>query len=665
MTTVVTAIVALGVLSQALRPHIPKVPTNAMKKETDPFLRAAQYQPIPWHPLSPEVFSESTATGRPILLFVGVVTSQAAREADQAFTDADVSRYVGRQFVPVRVDGLEEPAWINAMHPISRMDSNLTPEAQIWLLDQTGQPYFQIRRMRDRYYSAAYLLDQLHEGINQWRGAAADTPESVAQRSDLQSIQNPIPRLHGELRSQRARILESLDYNEGGFVQDGVRTLDPLAFLAVMKSGDVPSARTGLDATLASPLRDVLFGGFYHSAQSAANRVDFDKWTVENAEMTATLATAYRVTRRPAYAEASVQGLVNIAKDLMGTAYLTAGEIGAVNERSRSDRHSFSPQTLRERLTSAEYEFAANSLGLDPSQNAQGIPYFRRPPEHDEWVSVRRKLMAKPPKPKLAPEGYADVHLGTLARCIEATRQLGDVRRQKLFVEILDHTAPYFRDSDGGVRRTALRSEDGMLCDYLAYADAKLQDYLATGRYVSLQDGLGVLKLALNRFRLGPGQFTLAPSSHAPLFRFLTPEYTDNLHEGSLAMAARLFLAYGRLLGERASGPALQKAGRKVIAYGAAIAQAGSTSTAGFLSASLEVFDGAYAISVGPNAADLASALSRRRPLRFVAAATGDVRSDLLKRGPGIYVIGPTGITGPVGIAEAAQRLPDTFKTSR
>jgi uncharacterized protein YyaL (SSP411 family) len=404
----------------------------------------------------------------------------------------------------------------------------------------------------------------------------------------------------------------------------------------------------------------VLDGGFFHAASVEGGwSVTFDKWTLDNAEMAQVLAIASRVFRDDDYRRASRQTL-DYLTSLKVNGYLANGEIGAMDGRGRSNRHSFSPAQLRDILPVDRYESATADLGLDPLQNAQGVPYMRQR-ESDSVEDLLSLLRQGRPRPQLAQSGYADVHLSALARSMAAARILGDRPRLKTLASLLDETRPFFRDADGGVRRNANAEtpEVGTLADYLAYADAQLQDYLANGRYVSLEDGFGVMSMVMKTFRTGPGEFASAlPTPTIPI-RADVPELADNLHEGSTAAAIRLLLNYGRLFGDRPEGRAMRREALTTVLRYQELAATGSSQTAGILRAALECADGRYAVATGPRAVLLADALARRRPTRFIFPALGDVRGDLARRKPGLYVLSDRGqIEGPFGIADAAAKLP-------
>ncbi|MGV3614447.1 MAG: DUF255 domain-containing protein [Fimbriimonas sp.] len=671
VTFVVTVLAVFGVAARALRPFVPAVAENAMDREKEPFLREGRLQPIPWQRWTPAALEKARRTDRPVLLFVGMTTSRVARNFDESVTDPDVARLLARRFVCVRVDGLEHPEWVNAFLPLTRFKLGFQPDAQIWILDPAGRPFFFLgRTTTDSLPRDTALLNSLRQALDRFRELRRQGDATVAgevQRADLSLLSSAPKEGWVDLEQYRQALRNAVDPKAGGFPVGGLRLPRPLAHRFLLSVGDLATAREALDPLLQSPQRDLVSGGMFHVTMGSGPwYVEFDKWTMEIAEMAQTLAMAYCLLGDASYREAAVDCLDAIAHSLAGERFLTAGEIGATDPRDRSERHSFPPRRLADSLSREDTDWAVSNLGLDLIRNPQAVPYLANGEAGDDLSEVLVRMRILQPKAKLAREGYADVHLGTLARSIQAARLLGDDRRLRLLSRRLDESWAFFMTRSGYVRRVAETESQvpGLLGDHLAYADAKLQDYLATGHYTAFQDGLRILNRAVGRFRREPGAFLVAPPGQTGLPTVAIPELADNLKESTTAQAGRLLLTYGRLLTDRPEGAALLKdAYAAVYRYGD-LAIGGGPMAAGFYGAAAEATDDGYAICTGPDAQRLADLLARRCPTRLVAPAVGDVRRDLSARGPGIYVIRGKA-QGPLSLKEALYLLPATLEPPR
>jgi uncharacterized protein YyaL (SSP411 family) len=668
---VVTVLAVVGLTAHALRPYVPAIGENAMDREKEPFLRAGRLQPIPWQRFGPETLEKARQTDRPVLLFIGLTTSRIARDFDEALLDPDASRLVTRRFVCARIDGLEHPQWANAFFPVSRLQLGFQAEAQVWILDSDGRPFDVMTRSSTAPLpSGSGLLNSLREALDRYgeirrngnTSALADVQRMDRQRLTRTTRQNRI-----DLEGYRLSLRAAVDAKGGSFPIKGLRQPRPHAHRFLLTIGDRITAREALDPLLRSPQRDLVEGGFFHVSMGASPwYVEFDKWTMETASMAHTLALAYCLLRDATYRDAATDCLDALMGPLMGEEYLTAGEAGITYGRDRSERHSFPPRRLTELLSPEEADWAVENLGLDLAQNPQAIPYLRMAPHLQELDNVLTKLRVPPPAVERAKEGYANIHLGALARGIHAARLLGDAPRLKALTRRLDKTWASFVTSPGYIRRVADAEGQapGLLTDHLAYVDAKLQNYLSTGRHASLIDGRNALRRTIQRFRTSPGEFVATPASGTSDMTAV-PELADNLQESTTAQAIRLLLAYGRLFVNRPEGSEfLNEAYAALYRYGEFAIDGGPT-TAGFFTSAAEVMDDGYAICAGPNAQRLADNLVRRCPTRLVAPASGDIRRDVANRGPGIYLIQRGTLRGPYNPEQAARLLGATLEPTR
>ena len=81
----------------------------------------------------------------------------------------------------------------------------------------------------------------------------------------------------------------------------------------------------------------------------------------------------------------------------------------------------------------------------------------------------------------------------------------------------------------------------------------------------------------------------------------------------------------------------------------------------GYFRAASELIEDTYVLAVGPQAQSLADAASRRAPLRFCAPVFGDMRPDVQRLGPGLYVVAGNDIRGPMEVIQAIELLGKTL----
>ncbi|HEX7021120.1 MAG TPA: DUF255 domain-containing protein [Gemmatimonadaceae bacterium] len=122
-----------------------------------------------WQPWSADVFAESAATGRPILLFLGTTWSRGCEHMLRAtFADPRVIERIDRAVIPVWVDADERPD-VAERYGLDGWPSTLllTPEGEVL---QGGT-----------YFDAAALVRLLDLTLAAWR----DAPQAIATRAAL------------------------------------------------------------------------------------------------------------------------------------------------------------------------------------------------------------------------------------------------------------------------------------------------------------------------------------------------------------------------------------------------------------------------------------------------------------------------------------------------
>lgn len=664
VTSVVTALCVIGFVATLLRPRIPAVVANRMSSEHAEFLRQGENEAIDWKTMTKASMAEARRAGKPILLVIGTPTSHVAYVLDQqAFADREVAGYLRRNFYCIRVDGAGSPAWLNAFLPFKRLSLGFQCDLQIWALDPTGMPFdYLVRSLPDQSFDERAMLPILIDLRNKFDAlsnhhASKDNPQR-AEADELQALA-PTAVPFGEYSKN---LLQTLDPAAGGFALQGIASASPMSWRYLMMTGRAGEMEVAFQTTLHSPLVDLLDGGFFHTMLNGPNErwVEFDKKPVENAEAMLTLAQANAISpdhNKLETVEATWNYLVKFGRT---KGRFVAGQYGPENPLHRSDRYSFASSRLRESVSPQVHDWAINNLGLNVAHFPQAVPFRQTEKATGMPLMLALEDMrdAGGPDPKVAEPGLADINLTCTARAIQTARILGSHDRVDQAVAWLEDLE-VLRDGDDIYSSTEMdRPTLGYLGDYLAYADARLQDYLTNGHVRSFDMGLAVLRRARQLFTgLRPGVLVLNnPKRPWALPNTSFPEVADNLHEACTARVIRLLLAYGRLLGDTPEGVEMQTEAHAAAALFGQVAVKGGPMAAGFFCAAAEDADRAFALAVGPEAQQEADALARRIPTRLIAPALGSVRQDFQRRAPGIYII-RDGVQGPFSLKEAVKNL--------
>jgi len=664
VTFTVCLLATAGAIVAVTRRYIPRPAENAMGSAREDFLNQARYQRIPWRELNANALSEARRTNRPILLVIGIPESALARRIDrEAFGDSELAAYVARNFVAVRVDGQHQSEWPAALLPITRLRMRFMPEFQAWVLDSQGRTFDLIAVQqgrpplrRETVFAALRRAVERHA-----QGFPPDQAPGLAQSLDLEGLMSasgpPLPDFQRYTEAMVGRV----DANDGLAETAGFQPLQPNLYRYLGDVGRRFEMRRSLDRICLSPMMDVVGGGFYRLAAAPdLLRTTFDKQTVSNAEMAAALAHAAAIFGDEGYAEAARLALRALDEDVGLDRGIAAGIIGDEDRAMRSRTDSLSLAFVREQFDAEERGFLLNDLNVGRSDNRQRVPYVTdlRRLFDPRMPRIRERLRElRPVNPDavirsrlLHIEAYA------VARMFEAARILGDqhslARAEARRIALED-----FRD--GAILRNDADQpgEAANFLGYLAFADAMLHSYLATGNAVDFELGMATLRQARELYRLEDTElYAVAnrPSERLTLVDARAPQIADDSHESATATFIRLAHAYGRLSEDPIWTGYAFRAMEQVTA---AIAGLPSPKLAGYYRASASLRDGRIFATVGADAVELASRLAKRQPSRIVAPAVGPALASLKGRAPGIYVIEGGRASGPYTFDEASRRF--------
>ena len=615
----------------------------------------------------PSAFDEAQRLSRPLLVVVGLPWSGAARQADEAFAQPEVARAINRGFVAIRVDAANDPRWISQFLPLQRMRAGIRPGFQAWTFDLKRRLIAftsQTDAGDDLRYTS--LLDSLLKSQGDFANAVladADPRLQADQLNDSRQLLQPaLSRI--SLGSAAPALVGAMDMEWGGWSESGVLFNRPLAFRFLQLAGAWPEAGQSLRNCVLSPRADWLDGGFYRLVQRRDGFPEYDKPAVANAQMAEALAVQDALQPDPllrSFARRTVDWLLS----LRGNEGLAGAEMGDEDARGRSARAAFSPQRLRDGVASGALKeldraWAASSLRLDAFAHlARPVPTALGDPRLEPVLAALRRSAG--PQRKRVASGLCDVNATVAACLLHCARLWNDAdlaRAASTLVDGLDSFTP------NPLPRHALTDASDArpyLGDALGYADAMLEDFLASGRVPSLESGAATLRAALRTFG-GPEPGILRPS---PVGTELLPgvaelpQVTDDEREALSASALRLLHAYGTVLGS--AGHDFENYAVDLAPRLSAVAEA-LPGLGGVLGALVQYGDSGAVIVVGPDALSLSATLSRVLPNRLVAPALGPVRPDLQRRPAGLYLVVGNEVEGPLSRMEIIRHLPNSLQ---
>jgi uncharacterized protein YyaL (SSP411 family) len=691
---VLATLSVLGVVAKFYRSLIPLRNPNELIYESGDFMRQAAYEQLHWYPMGEEALSEARRLDRPLMVVIGTPWSRLGRVTDDTiFTDPDIVAYLQRSFICVRIDGSQQPYWMSMLAPLSRPAMGAVPDFQIWFLDPTGHPFDSVlitspKDQMDPNSFMSRIIGSSRQYNEIRRNRSGDDLLGRVQKRDILAFDQTSVRAIPDLGSFLLTYASRCHPKYGGFLSrtyldddPGYQRLLPFALRFLMLKGQKDAFIHETDRAIRSPLIDWLEGGFYlRSLTSDWMAPTFDKLAVNNAELMQVFAMAAVLYQDPYYERIAKNTFDCLAKELLRDGLVRSCRVGDESLSGRSVHSSFPPRLLRSLLVDngdyTLYRWAQDQMGLRVETNYRMLPYFPNPavldsdPKQCETVLNRLRISSNDRPCDYAGADLAEVNSLVAARMMAVCRIWNDPERMSIALRLFEQCSAFINGSDVVMGLNLTRNPSRYLGNYLAYADAALENYLATGRVESFEKGLSVLIKARRLFRANsPGWWAMTTDDvYLPDCEKL-PDIVDSVNESCTARVIRLYTSYGRLLRDYSNRPDLR---RTALAFeftqDAYMAMGRFTDialdlgpiAAGYFCSSYDVITNLQILTIGPRATELANELYSKAPTGFVAPCVGRVRSDIRARKPGVYFVKGATIEGPVTVQEAVVRLGST-----
>lgn len=654
-------LVAIGTAVLLVRDLIPPGPENALASEPGAFIQAGSRQFVQWRPMRRESIQEARRLDRPIFLCIGTGWSRVGRDADtKAFTEQDVIERINQRFLPIRVDANLHPRWLSAYLPVSRAEEPFDVGFQLYVLTPDGKLVDRMLRRSDRArFDGENVLAFLRRAESFL--ARGGNPQLYnLQVQEVAKLREPGPSTALNFKERMDFLVQVQSASNGAYSAPGLMKVQPEAWRLLWLGNRAEAAKPGVDAVLTSPIIDWIRGGIRRMAlESDWSKVELDQVTLLSADVMTALAEAGLRYRDPLFTKASkvvFDGL--LARKGSGgsfSAYMPGDE--RINRRSASE--SWSPSRMRAHFSAEERADLRRLMGLHVETNPQMLVRVADPKAWKVEASLVDRLLARlrmvvdeVAQPGVE-SGIAQVDGYVAARMMETARLLGDPERIASVATLYERLSVYRVGKDDLRRRIgATAAERPVLVDYLAYADAAMEEYLLFGREDALLDGAATLKRALEFFRSNDSAalvHAISPDWLLPL-DVSSPQIVDDIVASSSAQAIRLCWKYGKLLGE----PFSRFASNSVDHFNSVVARMRFDVAGYYVSAGMVANDRMVA-AVGANAIAEARSLSRDAPGWFIAPILGDLRPDLRAKTSGLWLIGPKDTIGPLNLTDAVR----------
>lgn len=376
---------------------------NRLQHETSPYLLQHAENPVDWYAWKPEAFERARREDKPIIVSIGYSTCHWCHVMErESFEDPDVADFMNEHFVNIKVDREERPdvdqIYMEACQAISGsggwpLNCFLTPD---------GRPFF-----AGTYYppKAAYNRPSWMQVLMNMYRAYRDKRTTVEEQAN-----RLVERIQG---SDRLFVKEDLLQEEGKDLRFTPVLLQNI-FHALEKNFDdkyggfggapkFPATMTmqyllhyyhhhgqkdalryvtfTLDKMIGGGIYDQLGGGFARYATDAAWLIPhFEKMLYDNALMVGVLADAYKLSHKPAYAEAIRHTLAFVEREMT---HPKGGFYSALDADSEGEEGKFYVWDKKEieEILGAEAALFCNYYGVSEEGNWEGKNILWRPRE--------------------------------------------------------------------------------------------------------------------------------------------------------------------------------------------------------------------------------------------------------------------------------------------
>ena len=506
--------------------------TNALAKETSPYLLMHAHNPVNWYGWGEEALKKAKDENKPIFLSIGYSSCHWCHVMErESFYDEEIAALLNENFVCIKVDREERPdvdaIYMESLHVINQISRRrggggwplsmfLTPEAKPFF----GGTYFPARK-GDRGARLGFLdIVKMIDGL--WK----NNPDRIFKDSDLitkytrESLEGSDPSAITELQKSWIQICkenleDTFDPDYGGFNFQANNPKVPkfpqpsnLLFLLeyCRNNPDKADAKNMLVTTcermMMGGIYDHLGGGFHrYSVDRYWAIPHFEKMLYDNGQLASVYAEAYKLTGREDFKQVVVGTLEWVSREMTMDQGGFYSALDAESEGEEGKFYRWDKKEVQSALSDAEFKLFAEVYGLDQDPNFEEkyyAPQLGKSPadiaksQSMSWVDLDKKLA--PIRKKLfdirtkreRPLLDNKVLTSWNGMMIRGFADAGRLLENKAYVEAAEKAADFMLNN--------MIQEDGRLWRTNTQGESKLNGYLDD--YANLIDGLLALHAA-------------------------------------------------------------------------------------------------------------------------------------------------------------------------
>ena len=545
-------------------------PVNRLGKESSPYLRQHQYNPVDWYPWGPEALALAKKLDKPIFLSIGYSACHWCHVmAGESFSDPDIARLMNDKFVCIKVDREERPdideIYMGALHAMGQrggwpLSAWLTPTGRPFY----GGTYFPPEDMGQRpgFRRVCTALASAWEDRRKDVLKGADDLTNYLEKSLAPALVagEPTTALFDKVLGQsRARF----DPVHGGFAGEphyAPKFPHSTELMMLMRLHDKAAhemAHQTLHKMRRGGMHDQLGGGFHRYSTDRQWLVPhFEKMLYDNALLVPCYLDGYHQTEDQRFAEVARTTLDYLLREMQSP---SGGFWSSQDAQSEGVEGKFFVWQLDEvrQLLGPDTDMVAKVFGISEAGNWEhkNVLWLADEDAATDALGKARKLLlaAREKRIKMGTDDkvLASWNGMTLTALSDGYRVLGDVR----YLRAAKRCASFLLDKlvqDGRVHRSFQGDQarhQGYLEDHAALAGGLLSLFEVDSDPRWLKSARDILEQTATHFRAEDGAFYFTADDHEELLA-RTKSGSEGATPPGNALAASAFLRGGLLLGD-------------------------------------------------------------------------------------------------------------------
>jgi hypothetical protein len=545
--------------------------TNALAKETSPYLLQHAHNPVQWYPWSGEALSKAKEEDKPILLSIGYSACHWCHVMEQeSFEDEETARLMNENFVNIKVDREERPdldaIYMNAVQLMT--GSGGWPMTLFLTPDQIP------------FYCGTYFPREDVHGMPSFRRVLVSVAQAYREKRELlykdsETIvaelkkSNSLAAAQGELTSDlletaASKLIASYDSRNGGFGQ-APKFPPAMALHFLMRlyrrKGKGPYldiVERTLTKMACGGIYDQLGGGFHRYSVDAQWLVPhFEKMLYDNALLSRAYLDAYLLTQNDLYRRIAQETLDYVAREMTSP----EGGFYSSQDADSEGREGFFflwSSAEVQSILGEDAELFSRYYGIRPEGNFEGknILWVPSPEERlSDIVARGRQALFKAREARIRPGRDEKVLTAWNAMMLQGFAEAANAFDREDYRQIALRNAEFLLSKllrAGRLLRSYMRGQarfNAYLEDYACLIDGLVSLYEATfdSRWVREAEGLAE-RMVQKFWDPEGGGFYFTSEDHESLID-RPKDFYDNATPSGNSAAARGLLRLWKLTG--------------------------------------------------------------------------------------------------------------------